>query len=99
MSQVQLYQNWHIPFVPLGRECGIARDNAAEVITRIYSDGLIFLGYDAFTVFPDGNRQPRTDFCASFSANNQPSLDEAINSLIEDPLQVTHYVFYFKFSA
>lgn len=99
MSQAELFQNWRIPFAVFGRECVIERANAVGVIKQIYGHGYIFFGYDAFAVFPDGERQPITDFCASFSIKNPPSLDEALNSLKEDPLQVTHYVFVFKPSA
>lgn len=99
MSQAELFQNWRIPFVEFGRECVVARANAVDVIKQIYGHGFIFLGYDAFTVFPDGKRQPITDFCASFSFENQPSVNAAIDSVKNDPLQVTHYVFVFKPSA
>ncbi len=96
MSQAELFQNWRIPFVMFGRECVVARANAVDVITQIYGHGFILLGYDAFTVFPDGKRQPITDFCASFAVENQPSINTAIDSLKNDPSQVTHYVFVFK---
>lgn len=99
MSQAELFQNWHIPFVVFGRECVVARANAVDVIKQIYGHGFILLGYDAFTVFPDGKRQPITDFFASFSVENLPSVNAAIDSVKNDPLQVTHYVFVFKPSA
>ena len=99
MSHDELYQNWRIPFFVFGRECVVARANAVEVIKQIYGNGFIFLGYDAFTVLSNGKRQPVNEFCASFSIKNQPSIDEAIDSLEEDPSQVTSYVFYFKPSA
>lgn len=96
MSQAELLQSWRIPFVIFGRECVVARANAVDVIKQIYGNGFIFLGYDAFTVFKDGKRQPITEFCASFSVENQLSVNAAIDSLKNDPLQVTHYVFVFK---
>ena len=99
MSQAELFHNWRIPFVMFGRECVVARASAVDVIKQIYGNGYIFLGYDAFSVFPDGKRQPITEFCASFSAENQPCINSAIDSLTNDPLQVTHYVFVFKLSA
>ena len=99
MNQAQLYQNWLIPFTVFGQECVVARVDAIDVIKQAYDHGFIFLGYDAFTVFSDGKRQPVNEFCASFSIKNQPSIDEAIDSLKEDPSQVTSYVFYFKPSA
>lgn len=99
MNQAQLYQNWLIPFTVFGQECVVARVDAIDVIKQAYDHGFIFLGYDAFTVFPDGKRQPITEFCASFSAENQPSINAASDSLKNDPLQVTHYVFVFKSSA
>ena len=99
MSQAELFHNWRIPFVMFGRECVVARASAVDVIKQIYGNGYIFLGYDAFSVFPDGKRQPITEFCASFSAENQPSINSAIDSLTNDPLQVTQYVFVFKLSA
>ncbi len=99
MSQAEIFQNWHLQFVAFGRECLVARADAVDVIKQIYGHGFIFLGYDAFTIFPDGKRQPITDFCASFSIENQPSVNAAIDSLKNDPSQVTHYVFVFKPSA
>lgn len=99
MSQAEIFLSWRIPFVMFGRECLVARANAVDVIKQIYENGFIFLGYDAFAVFQDGKRQPITDFCASFSAENQPSINAATDSLKDDPLQVTHYVFVFKPSA
>ncbi len=99
MCQAELFQNWRIPFVMFGRECVVPRASAVDVIKQIYGNGYIFLGYDAFIVFPDGKRQPVNEFCASFSIKNPPSIDEAIDSLKEDPSQVTSYVFYFKPSA
>lgn len=99
MSQAELFQNWCIPFVMFGRECVVPRASAVDVIKQIYGNGYIFLGYDAFTVFPDGKRQPITEFCAAFSAENQPSINAAKDALKNDPLQVTHYVFVFKPSA
>ena len=99
MSHVELFKNWRTPFVVFGRECVVARANAVEVINQIYGNGFIFLGYDAFTVLSDGKRHPVNEFCASFPIKNQPSLAEAIDSLKDDPLQVTSYVFYFKPSA
>lgn len=95
MSQAELFQNWRIPFVIFVRDCVVARASAVDAIKQIYGNGFVFTGsYDAFTVFPDGKRQPISEFCASFSAENQPSINAAVDSLNNDPLQVTHYVFF-----
>ena len=64
MSQAELFQNWHMPFVLFGQECVVARAYVMDVLKQIYRNGFIFLGFDAFTVFPDGKRQPITDFCS-----------------------------------
>jgi hypothetical protein len=96
MNVAQLYNEWGIPFIRIGSGCLVSRENAVLLIERLYQDGYCFLGYDAFTVLANGSRQPHLEFSASYSAKNQPTLSQAIESLIDDPSNVSHYEFIFK---
>jgi len=96
MNVVQLYLEWEIPFIRIGSGCLVSRQNAVLLIEHLYQNGYCFLGYDAFTVFTNGSRKPHLEFGASFSANNQPTLYQAIESLIDDASEVSHYEFIFK---
>ncbi len=99
MKSSEFYEDWGLPFIIIGSGVLIARDQAVRVIELLYEKGFYFLGYDAFTVFPDGTRQPHMEFSASFSREKQKTLLEAIETINEDPLEITHYEFYFRSQA
>ena len=88
MKSSELYEDWGLPYIIIGSGVLIAREQALK--------GFYFLGYDAFTVFPDGTRQPHMEFNASFSRERQITFMEAIETINEDPSEVTHYEFYFR---
>ncbi|MCZ4252352.1 hypothetical protein NQU96_08470 [Pseudoalteromonas elyakovii] len=96
MKSSELYEDWGLPYIIIGSGVLIAREQALRVIELLYEKGFYFLGYDAFTVFPDGTRQPHMEFNASFSRERQITFMEAIETINEDPSEVTHYEFYFR---
>jgi hypothetical protein len=95
MDTAQIYKDWGIPFVIIGSGKLIAREYAVQLLEKIFQNGYYFLGYDAFTLFPNGTRQPHIEFSASYSKNRQLTLAEAIESIKEDSKEVSHYEFVF----
>lgn len=95
MDTAQMYREWRVPYIEVGSGKLVARAHAPRVIELIYRDGYEFLGYDPFTVFPDGLRQPHMDFSASFSSERQPTLEKALESMNDDPAEISHYEFVF----
>ncbi|WP_444918305.1 hypothetical protein [Microbulbifer sp. JMSA003] len=96
MDREEVYKSWGLPSIKIGSGDLIAREHAAKALELIYENQYYFLGYDAFTVFPNGKRQPHMEFGASFRKERQPSLIEAINLLKLDPKEITHYEFVFE---
>ncbi len=96
MNYFDIYKGWGIPVVKIGNGLLVARVDAKLTIKAIVESRYHLLGYDCFTVLSDGKRQPHINFCASFSKDNQPSVEQVINSIKSDPIEITHYEFVFS---
>jgi hypothetical protein len=96
VTRAQTLRAWGIPFITIGSGELVPREHATRLIESVYLHGYIFYGYEAFTVFPDGKGQPHLEFSASFSKQKQRTLAEALASLQDDPVEITHYEFSFE---
>ncbi|KZZ63173.1 MAG: hypothetical protein MK096_04010 [Oleiphilaceae bacterium] len=99
MNRAEVYSKWGLPSIQIGSGVLIAKEYVTDALEMIYENGYYFLGYDAFTVHPDGKRQPHVGFSASFNKGSLPTLSEAKSSLALDPKEITHYEFVFEPSA
>lgn len=90
------YALWNFPYVLVGREALIARSDCEAVVRQIFEGSFAFYGYDGFTYFADGTRQPHMEWSASWSAATTPSYVEVVGQLDEAPAEVTHYQFVFQ---
>lgn len=95
----RLFADWGIPCITIGSGTLVPREYAAPAIRKIYSHNYILLGYDAFTVFHPGTRQPHLSYSASYSEKRPRALEEALESTKDDPSEVTHYEFVFRRGA
>ncbi len=96
MDRQQLLEQWSFPHMQRYGVTLVNRDDAAACLKRIYSESCNFLGYDAFTVHPDGKIQPHLAHSDDFGDGGKaPSLDEIVERLRNHPPEVTHYEFVF----
>lgn len=95
-SRRELLEHWEVPHEQHFGVTLVARRDAASCVKRILEESCAFHGYEAFTLLPDNQVQPHSDWSASWPAGGIPPLRQIISELEAHPSEVTHYEFVFE---